>query len=77
MTIKRWFFIPKDEGSGKESVHLYETEHSDSSSNASMIKLPKSKKDLGPVVNVQTTEGKGDKVVNKYGSVHGLFVSFQ
>lgn len=73
MTIRRWFF--KVEG-GKNSVYLYDTANNDLSK-SSMIKLPKSrtKEDLGHVVKIDTTEGKGEKVIEKYGVVYGLIVS--
>lgn len=74
MTIRRWFF--KNEGGGKESVYLYDTAQNDLST-STLIKLPKSrtKEDLGHVLKIETTEGKGDKVMDKYGVVHGLMVS--
>ena len=76
MTIKRWFLQVKSEGKEKALVYLYDTPQNDPKT-ASMIKLPKSKskEDLGHVVNIETTEGKADKAVNKYGLDFGLCVS--
>lgn len=77
MTIKRWFFVVKDEGGEKSSVYLYDTESSDTSK-ALPIQQPmgksKTKADLGPVVSIESTDGKSEKVKTKYGPEHGLFV---
>ena len=75
MTLKRWFFRMENEEEGRNSVYLYETANNDCAK-ASLIKMPKSKEEhLGPVVKIETTEGKPAKVVDKYGSVHGILVS--
>ena len=75
MTIRRWSFVAKEEGR-KTNVYLYETELSDFSK-AVPIKTPKSKdkEDLGPIATIETTDGKSERVVQKYGSVCGLVVS--
>lgn len=76
MTIRRWFFEAVDEGKPRKNVYLYDSEHSDNS-DATLIKIPKSrtKKELGPVVSIETTEGKSSKIIEKYGVEHGLVVS--
>ena len=65
MTIRRWFFVPKEEGIAKKPVYLYETQSKTAKS--SLISLPKSKTkgEPGPVLKVETTEGKSAKIVDK------------
>ena len=72
MPVKRWHFDVED----GDKVRLYDSESADLSK-ATAIKLPKSKtqEELGPVVKIETTEGKGKTAIDKYGAVHGLFVS--
>lgn len=72
MTVKRWFFRKEKDA----AVYLYDTPQSDPSTGV-LIKNVKSKTstNLGPVLKIETTEGKSDKVSNKYGVVHGLYVS--
>lgn len=73
MTIRRWFFVVKDDGNTKK-VYLYDAAHSDLSDAS---KIQKSKEDLGPVTKVDTAEGKKEKIAGKYGAVHGLVVSIK
>ena len=56
-------------------MYLYDTLGADISK-ASRMKLPKarSKEDLGPVIDIETTEGKNKKVTEKYGVENGLVV---
>lgn len=72
MPLKRWYFVRRD-----EAIYLYDSSQSDITK-AARIKLPKSrsKEDLGPVKKIETTDGKKEKVAEKYGPDNGLVVSY-
>ena len=71
MPLKRWYFVKRD-----EAIYLYDTPQSDITK-ATPIKLPKSrtKENLGPVQQIETTDGKKEQVAEKYGLDNGLVVS--